>query len=148
MGSRLDTQFKQAEDSPGFLLWQLSNKWQSQQRAALQQFGLTHVQFVLLASLTFAAGKVQFTQKQLAAHAHTDAMMTSQVLRTLEKKGLVQRQASTHDGRAFTITATAAGQKKANQAVKAVEAVDARFFAVLPLPDQQRLLSIMRRLVG
>ena len=44
---------RDADDSPGFLLWQVTNKWQAAQRAALKPFGLTHVQFVLLASLTW-----------------------------------------------------------------------------------------------
>ena len=43
--------FKRAEDSPGFLLWQLTNQWQRQQRTALAKIGLTHAQFVVLASV-------------------------------------------------------------------------------------------------
>ena len=42
-------------DSPGFLLWQVTNRWQQAQRAALKPYGLTHVQFVVLASLTYLA---------------------------------------------------------------------------------------------
>lgn len=77
--SKLATGFERAEDSPGFLFWQLSNKWQATQRAALKPLGLTHVQFVLLATLTFASNKNTFTQKQLAEYAQ----MTSQVVRKL-----------------------------------------------------------------
>ena len=49
-GHRLDTAFATPEESTGLLLWQVTNRWQAAQRAALQPFGLTHVQFVLTAS--------------------------------------------------------------------------------------------------
>src|SRR3546814_15453085 len=39
------------ENSPGFLLWQVTNQWQRRLRATLEPLGLTHVQFVLLAGL-------------------------------------------------------------------------------------------------
>lgn len=143
----LATEFERAEDSPGLLLWQLSNKWQAAQRAALKPHGLTHVQFVLLATLTFASGKNTFTQKQLADYAETDVMMTSQVVRKLEQKGLVQRELSKLDGRAFTLNPTPKGTTLANQAVKAVEAVDKDFFVAagdkLPV-----LVALMRQLVN
>ena len=48
--------FASADDSTGLLLWQVTNRWQAAQRAALKPHGLTHVQFVLLASLTWLAG--------------------------------------------------------------------------------------------
>lgn len=141
----LATKFEQAEDSPGFLLWQLSNKWQAQQRAALKPLNLTHVQFVLLATLTFAASKNNLTQKQLAGYAQTDTMMTSQVIRKLEHKGLVERTPSKDDARAFTINPTHAGVQLINKAVKAAEKVDEEFFAKAG-HDLSALISMMRQL--
>jgi hypothetical protein len=38
------------EDSPGFLLWHVTLRWQREIAAALAPLGLTHVQFVLLAA--------------------------------------------------------------------------------------------------
>lgn len=146
--TRLATAFEKAEDSPGLLLWQLTNKWQAKQRAALKAFGLTHVQFVLLATLTYAADRASFTQKQLAQYAQTDVMMTSQVVRKLEEKGLVKRQPSKVDGRAFTVKPTPAGIELANEAVKRVEAVDRQFFGVLKPANIQILVEAMRELIG
>jgi MarR family transcriptional regulator, organic hydroperoxide resistance regulator len=145
--TKLATEFKSAEDSPGFLLWKLSNKWQAKQRTVLKPFGLTHVQFVLLATLTYTSGRHMFTQKQLAEYAETDVMMTSQVIRKLEQKKLVQREPSKDDARAFVVTPTRAGMALANQAVKEVERVDREFFrgAGSGLPQ---LVRTMRRLAG
>ena len=80
---RLATGFARPEESTGLLLWQVTNRWQAAQRAALKPFGLTHVQFVLLASLAWLGADGPVTQQQLAGHAGTDPMMTSQVVRAL-----------------------------------------------------------------
>ena len=110
---------------------------QARQRKALAEFGLTHVQFVLLASLVWAADTADFTQKQLATHTQTDVMMTSQVVRKLERKGLLTRTPSKLDSRSFTLNPTPDGIQLANMAVKAVELVDRDFFFVLAssVPD-------------
>ena len=128
---RLATEHQDADDSVGLLLWQVTNRWQAAQRAALKPFELTHVQFVLLASLTWLGGTRPVTQRDLAAHAFTDPMMTSQVLRALEQRGLVRRAPHPDDGRARAVTVTPAGAALANRANAVVEACDRTFFAAL-----------------
>jgi DNA-binding MarR family transcriptional regulator len=128
----LATEHESADASPGLVLWQVTNRWQAAQRAALKPFGLTHVQFVLLASLTWLDAEGPVTQRSLAAHAATDEMMTSQVLRALEAAGLVERGPHPTDRRARALQVTPAGRELANRAVVAVEACDRAFFAALP----------------
>jgi DNA-binding MarR family transcriptional regulator len=128
---RLASEFGAADESPGLLLWQVTNRWQAAQRATLKPFGLTHVQFVLLASLAWLAEQGPVTQRELAAHACTDPMMTSQVLRALEQRRLVRRTPHHVDGRAWAVTATAKGAALADRANAAVEACDREFFAAL-----------------
>src|SRR3954469_2227589 len=96
----LATEPESADASPGLVLWQLTNRWQAAQRAALKPFGLTHVQFVLLASLTWLDADEPVTQRRLADHAATDPMMTSQVIRVLAERGLVLRTPHPDDARA------------------------------------------------
>jgi len=133
--SRLETEFADADDSPGLMLWRVTNAWQAAQRAALKPYDLTHVQFVLLASLTWLGGAAgsgePLTQRHLAQHAGTDPMMTSQVLRALEAKSLVTREPHPTDARARALAATSSGVALANRAIGAVEAVDRDFFAAL-----------------
>jgi DNA-binding MarR family transcriptional regulator len=124
------SQFASAGESPGFLLWRISNAWQQRQRAALQPLGLTHVQFVLLASVVWLTQHGDtVTQSDLAAQAQTDPMMTSQVVRTLEARGLLTRVTSAQDRRARLLTPTAEGTALAAAATNVVEAVDAECFA-------------------
>jgi DNA-binding MarR family transcriptional regulator len=145
--SRLATAFASAEDSTGLLLWQVTNRWQAAQRAALKEFGLTHVQFVLLASLTWLAAEGPVTQRQLADHAASDPMMTSQVLRALEQRGLVERLPHPSDHRARALTVTGSGRVLANHAVVAVEACDEAFFATLGA-DAAAFTRALARLKG
>ncbi|RZS89567.1 MarR family transcriptional regulator [Motilibacter rhizosphaerae] len=119
-----------AGDSPGFLLWRATLRWQRTMAATLQPLGLTHVQFVLLASswwLGEHGGPPH--QRALAAHASTDVMMTSSVVRALEARGLVRRTPDPQDSRAKRVTVTEEGAALARQAMQAVEAADAAFFA-------------------
>jgi DNA-binding MarR family transcriptional regulator len=144
---RLESEFSDADDSVGLMLWRVTNKWQAAQRAALRPLGLTHVQFVLLASLTWLQGDEPTTQRQLALHAGADEMMASQVLRTLEKKGLIERLPHPTDARARAVRATPLGVKLANQANALVEAVDRKYFS--PLKGERNAFArLLRQLHG
>lgn len=131
MSARFETAYPDADSSPGLALWRVTNSWQRAIRAALAPFCLTHVQFVLLASLTWIDAAAPVTQRELAAYARTDPMMTSQVLRALETKGLITRAAHPDDARARALSPTADGAALANSANAAVEAADAAYFATL-----------------
>ncbi len=117
--------------SPGFLLWQVTNRWQRSIVAALKPLDLTHVQFVLLASVWWLArdGGSPPTQREVADHAGTDSMMTSQVVRALERRGLLRRGRDVRDGRAWRVAGTAPGAELAEQAIDVVDAADRAFFA-------------------
>lgn len=128
-GRALPTRHAGPGESPGFLLWKVSNAWQRRQRAALQPLGLTHSQFVLLATATWFGGTETLTQARLAELTGVDVMTTSQVLRTLEAAELVQRDAHPDDPRAKTIGVTPRGRDLARKAVVVVEATDEAFFA-------------------
>jgi DNA-binding MarR family transcriptional regulator len=132
--------------SPGFLLWHATLRWQRGIAAALAPLRLTHVQFVLLASTWWLNDRrEQPTQAALAAHAGTDIKMTSQVIRTLEAKGLVERATDPTDTRARRLRVTRAGGRLAPRAIAAVEQVDAEFFAGIP-PDLA--LDLLTRLAA
>jgi MarR family transcriptional regulator, organic hydroperoxide resistance regulator len=127
----LDTAHPGPARSPGLALWRITNSWQRATRAALAPHGLTYVQFVLLASLTWMDRGTPVTQRDLAHHAGTDPMTTSQVLRALETKGLITRTPHPGDGRAWALTPTRKGKRLASRANLAVEAADRAHFAAL-----------------
>lgn len=122
--------FKRAEDSPGFLLWQLTNEWQRKQRKALAKVGLTHAQFVVLANVLWLTthSEAPITQQDIAEHAHIDKMMLSDLVMTLCKKKLLHRTKHKDDKRAYALTLTDKGHKLALKAIPIVEGIDAKFF--------------------
>jgi MarR family transcriptional regulator, organic hydroperoxide resistance regulator len=123
---------EKSEESSGFLLWQVTNLWQREIKKALEQYGLTHSQFVLMASIHWLTiHKQEVTQIVLSAHTKIDPMTTSTVLRTLQQKGFIQRQEHLTDTRAKTVVLTEDGKKIIKKAVVTVEKFDTKFFSVL-----------------
>jgi DNA-binding MarR family transcriptional regulator len=134
-------------DSPGFLLWHVTLRWQRDMQAALSPLSLTHVQFVLLATTWWLnTHGEQPSQLTVARHAGTDVKMTSQVLRTLETKDLLIREVDPADTRARRLRVTDAGADLAARAIEAVEAADAAFFGAVP--DVGVLVRLLRPLAG
>jgi DNA-binding MarR family transcriptional regulator len=131
-------------DSPGFLLWHATLRWQRAIAHALAPLGLTHVQFVLLACTWWLNEQGRHpNQVEVAAQAGADIKMTSQVLRSLERKGLIERAVDTDDSRARRLRVTRQGAALAPRAIAIVEEVDARFFADVP---ERQSLDFLRRL--
>ena len=132
-------------ESPGFLLWHVTLRWQRTMAATLAPLDLTHVQFVLLASTWWLNSRDQHpNQLAVARHAGTDVKMTSQVLRTLEGKALIRREVDAADTRARLIRVTDRGAGLAVRAIAAVEAADATFFT--PIADLPALTRLLRPL--
>ena len=121
--------YKEANDATGFLIWQVHNFWQREIKKNLREFDLTHTQFVILASTYWLILKNKMvTQIEIAQHAKTNVMMTSNVIRTLEKKRFLEREEHPTDTRAKIVVVTKEGAKVLKKAVKKVETFDQAFF--------------------
>src|SRR3954447_18639186 len=90
-----------AWDRPGFLLWHATLRFQRAAAAALAPLHITQTQFRLLASVVWLEENTDGppSQRILADHTDADAMMTSQVVRTLENAGLIGREQDATDNR-------------------------------------------------
>ena len=143
-GAVVGSLLESPEVSPGFRLWQVASLWQQQIRAVLRPLDLTQAQFVLLASVAWLGREgAPVTQVQVAAHASTDVVMTSEVLRTLEGRDLVQRAPHPVDGRAKCLNVTPEGKGLVKKGIRAVEEVDRRFFNE-PGPELRGLAELLR----
>ncbi|GAB4185143.1 MAG: hypothetical protein OHK0024_25300 [Thalassobaculales bacterium] len=121
----------------GLLLWQAANAWQRRARAALQEVDLTYVQALLLIAVDQAAGEENLTQGALARSCGTDVTMTSQVLRTLERKALVTRRRG-RDARSRVPMPTAEGRVVAQAAARSLAAAEDEFFGAVGALDRMR----------
>lgn len=132
MTKKIEFQFKKPEDSPGFLLAQVTILWQRKQKKVLDPLNLTHTQFVLLSSLAWLSrNNDAVTQIDIANLSNTDRMMVSKVLRTLEEKQFITRQEHPTDTRAKIINLTLQGEKVLQKAIVEVENADFDFFSAI-----------------
>ena len=132
MPKKIEFKFKSPNESPGYLLANLTLLWQRKQKKTLDPLNLTHTQFVLLASLGWLSRENEFvTQVDIANQGNADRMMVSKVMRTLESKKFIQRQEHPKDTRAKTIKLTEQGAEVLQKALTEVEQADLDFFSVL-----------------
>ena len=116
-------------DASGYLLWQISNLWQRMINDTLAQHGITHVQFLLLATIVWMNNNdMTVNQNSLARQAKSHKMMTSKVLRNLEKNGLVTRSRNSIDTRYKDIHITDKGFETHQAVQKVFKKEDTKFF--------------------
>lgn len=124
--------YKVPEESTGLLLWKVTTLWQQQIKTILKKYALNHTQFVVLASTVWHSHlKKGITQIQIAQQVNLDKMVTSNTLRSLEKKGFLKRAEHKSDTRAKTIKVTKKGITLFEKVVKDVETFDISFFGSL-----------------
>lgn len=128
----IEFKFKSPNDSPGYLLGQVTMLWQRKLKKVLDPLNLTQTQFVLLTALAWLSKKNNaVTQVDIANQGKSDRMMVSKVLRTLEEKKFISRQEHQTDTRAKIIKLTNEGAKVLQKALSAVESADIDFFSIL-----------------
>lgn len=122
---------KPAHDS-GYLLWQISNIWQRKINELLAEHQITHVQYLLLATIIWMDEQdLPINQISLARQANSHKMMTSKVLRSLEKQGYVFRKDNPRDTRSKLISLTYLGKQKFHEVKQLFESEDRKFFGKL-----------------
>jgi DNA-binding MarR family transcriptional regulator len=132
--------------SPGFLLWHVSTVWRGSIELTLKPIGLTHPQFVILATLGWLTRNGdRVTQALIGKMAGLDPNTVSQIIRGLEQKELITREKSS-DGRAKNPILTAKGAGILEKAMPAVEAKDAEFFHNLTPEEKECMISIFQKL--
>ncbi len=135
------------EESPGFLLWQVSTQWRSSIENILKPLNLTHPQFVILASLAWLTKDGELVSQVAIGKAATlDPNTTSQILRSLEIKKFIIRSRSL-DERTKNPSLTDLGSKVLSKALPAVEKADAKFFSVFDNKEIKELIKCFQKLI-
>ena len=120
------------EESTGFLLYNLTTLLQRRMKRELDILDITHMQFVLLATLKrLSKNSKAVTQIEIATESKADKMMVSKVLRTLQTKGFVTREEHSTDTRAKTILLTQSGNLMLIKGFTIVKKVEKDFFDCL-----------------
>lgn len=135
------------KQSSGFLLWYVSTSWRSAIEQVLKTLGLTHPQFVVLATTGWlTTGGEPITQIAIGKMAGLDPNTNSQIIKGLEQKKLIKRSKSS-DGRAKNVSLTKAGADILHQALPAVEKADSHFFNLLTTKELDRLVQTFQKLI-
>ena len=132
-------------DALGYLLWRVTLKWTRAASSALGPLGLTHAQFAILAGIWWLENDSgPPDQVALAAHAGTEARMTSDLVETLRQRGLVVKAIDARDRRRTRLAMTDAGTELAVAALEAIQRLERDFFAAA---EPQSGRDFLRKLI-
>jgi len=139
--------FEIPEDSPGFMLWQMTAAWQHCIRSTLKPYNISHIQHVILAVLLWLEkSEISPTQNDIARMANLDKMGVSKSLKKLAKDGYVKRYESKSNSRAKQVELTKKGVELATILVPLVEKTDEEFFSRLQGEVRKIFIQNMRHL--
>ncbi|WP_406082521.1 MarR family transcriptional regulator [Streptomyces zaomyceticus] len=106
----------------GFLVWRLSMKWRVAVDRAVAPLGLTHAQYVVVASLYgMSRSGLRPSQRRLADHTGLEPLYVSKLARALETAGLVARTRDPDDPRAMQLSLTERGLDVTRSAITVVQ---------------------------
>lgn len=135
-------------ENPGYQLWLVTNAWQRALRKVLHPLGLTHVQFAVLSSVARLQGGTSLvTQSDVCRFGSLDPNMASDVVRSLEARGLVLRQEHPNDRRAQRLVLTAEGERVYHEGRAVVIPAKEAFFAPLSDEDSRKMAAMLEQLV-
>lgn len=131
-------------EGPSFTFAQAYFTWKRITDRALEAVGLTHTQYVFMGTL-FELEKHQdkATQNDLARLTNSDVTMTSQILRTLQKRGLVCRAQIEGDERAKYSSLSPTGKKLVKKAAEIMKKNEKEYFAPVG-KDMEQFLTYLK----
>jgi DNA-binding MarR family transcriptional regulator len=117
----------------GYTLMHAAQTWRTEATAVLKPHGLTVPQFLVVMALYRQARHdwAPLTQTEIAARLGMDANTTSQIVRGLERRGILQRSRHPADARAMALALTAAGQDTARNASADARQLNDTYFSVI-----------------
>jgi MarR family transcriptional regulator, 2-MHQ and catechol-resistance regulon repressor len=114
--------------------------------ADLEREGLSASGFSMLVVLTTAGGTLEL--RALRHRLHTSKANATEVVNTLEARGLVRRSRLPHDRRAAAVALTPLGQEVVERLFPEHSARVERTFAVLDEAEKRSLLELCRKLAA
>jgi DNA-binding MarR family transcriptional regulator len=128
----------------GLDFWRASCLWRKRIETSFLDLKITHPQFVVLYHLKEFEDYLH-SQKEIALATGIDAATLSQIVRLLEKKGLLKRKHAKDDERAKYLKLTPEGQKMLSQAIDKFHSANLSFFDpnLIDLAHFQKSLFIL-----
>jgi DNA-binding MarR family transcriptional regulator len=129
---------------PGFLIRRLNQIHIALFFESCKDFAITPVQYGLLTTLSERPG---LDQTSLCAEVGVDRTTMADVLRRLEERGLVKREASPADGRQKIANISVKGRRVMNEMYESMRDAQVRFLAPLEPQERVEFVRMMMQLV-
>jgi DNA-binding MarR family transcriptional regulator len=129
----------------GYALARAAHAWRAGLTEALTDVAVTPPQFFVLAALLHAETRHRPppTQRAVAAQTGIDPNTTSQIVRGIERRGLIVRTPSDRDSRALALSLTPEGLELARVCARRARALNREFFAGIDaVPLYETLLGL------
>jgi DNA-binding MarR family transcriptional regulator len=125
--------FRENKDNSGFLLWQVSYMWQQEQRRTLLKYhDISQMDYIVLSSTYYLMiNKVDVTPTILSKHTKIEPVGIAQLMRSLEKRNLIERYRLDNCGKSHFLKVSDKGIELLNKAIITVESFDDRFFKIV-----------------
>ena len=131
----------------GYLVWHLSIKWQLAVDRALKRLGLTHADYLILASLHECSRcGVEPDQRELANFAGLEVAYVSKLVRSLEHSGLLRRADHTAEPRACRLELSPRGAEVVVRAAAVMRELYDRLLSPIGGRAERRQAALMRTL--
>lgn len=114
-------------------------------QAEMASGDLTPRQFAVLVAVSQEEG---LSQTSLVRKTGIDRSTLADIVRRMLRKGLLQRQRTKDDARAYSVRLTDDGWSALRRAQPTVEIVDTRVLSVLPESDRGRFLEDLSKIVA
>lgn len=130
---------------PGYLIRRLHQIHVGLFSEACGGLDLTAVQYAMLSVLFSGGGK--FDQLSLSKAVGVDRTSGADVIKRLERRGLIAREPSTEDRRAFVVSITEQGKEVVRQVRPMMEAAQDRLVSPLTSRERETFTRLLRKMI-
>jgi len=128
--------------------FRLSNLVRPGIEATFAGFGLDRGEFDVIGTLRRSGPPYRLTPTDMYASLMISSGGLTHRLDRLEKRGLIRREKSPHDGRSVLVALTEAGAALAEKAFRTDMASESSFLRALDGEEREALAALLRKLIG
>jgi len=127
------------------LQWKIIRQLSKRKKQVLEKVGLTSSQFDILFAISyFSNTKTEIIEISLSELSDIDPIITSAILRSLEKKGLIKRHKGTTNKRAVLVELTNTGLNLVKKVSLKMISSDMKMFTNTDI-DMDLLISLLKK---
>jgi DNA-binding MarR family transcriptional regulator len=131
-----------------YSLFFLTNHFARTGGRILEEFDLSWGEYLVISTIRRRGASASMSPSSISASLGMTTGGVSNLLRRMEKRGLVKREPSSRDGRGVRVHITARGRKLAETALHAISTNQQEQLEVLPETERARLYATLRGLVS